>query len=720
MKELAGLWLFLLGVITGITCRRLLLETAAVDMLYYQLLRVPAPPLASAVLWWGLPGGVLLSFAGHLSGRTLALAKALAPLGLLGVLWFCYPAFWVLPAGIAVVGWSVLRLGSAGFFNLLKLPSISFRQTQWSTLLLYVAAVAWGFFMQYHCRETLFLLHSDWGEYFDGYFNIIYGESGKATGLLAVAGHWNPLPTVIMTLLLTAAPLPETLFAANALAVYSAVPLLYVLARKNNWTPGCALWAAAAGFLSPTLSNQCLSLFYGFHPIVFFIPLMIGFFIFRSSGNRRGMAAMFLLSLLVQETVMIFWAGYALTLLLKRQWRAGLILFAAMAVLFWVISQLAIPVLFGTAGYNQGFHFAELGSSPFEIVLSPLLRPGIFFGALFKVDNFYLLMTLLAPCFLLALRRPDILLAGGPLLCGLFLRNGNGGVNVVVQYALEAGLLVLIASILAGKDPAPGKWRRYLCRGSIGGGRRGWRRGLAAASIATLLLGHYAFAKAPWFGKYSFRPLWLLPSHSEVMNRLLAGLAPGETVAATQRPRAWLTGKCHTVDHRKLASANPECAVLFLGDKSASAEEIQSYRRELHANGYHPVFSQNSSGSQILLFRRNVEGVAPTFLRTISEPDFSGIGHELRSPLPGFAIRFLPIAQSSKWTFLIKPLDRQIFDVMITVTLDFKGQPRIWRGYYAHGVIPAALAAPDQVFILELPRDPDLGFPTSVTVTLTP
>ncbi|MGE4564998.1 MAG: DUF2079 domain-containing protein [Victivallaceae bacterium] len=720
MKEFAGLGLFLLGVITGLSARALLLETAAADMLYYQLLRVPASPLASTLLWWGLPGGALFWCAGYFCGRAKDLCKALAPLGLLLISGLAYPAFWVLPAGIVIAGWAVLRLGSAGFFNGLKLPAVPARTAVGVTALFYLIAVGWGFYTQYHCRETLFLLYNDWGQYFDCYYQWFH-RAERNYGLFLVSGlHWNPLPATLMILLMAAFPglEAETMFAVNALVVYSAIPLLYILARKNNWTPGCALWAAAAGFLSPTLSNQCLSLFYGYHPISFFIPLMIGFFIYKSVGNRRGMIVMFALSLLIQESVPVFWAGYALLLLFERQWRTGIALFAAMVVLFLVLSQQVIPFFEQYDYYPQQFQFAALGSTPLEVLLSPILRPAAFSAALFKPDNFYLLMVLIAPFFFLAPRRADLFLTVGPLLFAIFLQNGGGGVNIVRQYSLEAGVIVIIAAILGAKEKKPGILLCY-CAGSTGGGRRGWRRGLAAASIVTLLLGFYVFAKAPFIGKYSFEPLRQQRRHTDALKALITQLKPGETVATTRRTRGWLLGKCPTRYHLEL-DTNPECAILYLTDKSASEEELQTFRRELHNRGYQPVASRNSTGSQFVLFRRGIEAPALPFLKTIPGEAFDRIGIPLAANLPGFAIRFVPAAQSSEWTFLIKPLDRRVFDVMITVALDFKGQPQIWRGYYAHGVIPAALAPPDQVFILQLPRNLGLGFPSSVTVTLSP
>ncbi len=720
MKNIAGTGLFLLGVIAGIGCRMLLLETAAADMIYYQLLTAPAPPLASTLLCWGVPGGALLWFAGYFSRRPDALCKALAPLGLLLIPGFFFPAFWVLPTAIVIVGWALLRLGAGGFLNGLKLPAVSARQAAGVTACFYLAAVAWGFYTQYHCRETLFLLYNDWGHYFDYYYQLLQREPRHYGAFLVSGLHWNPLPATLMILLMAAFPglEAETIFTVNALTVYSAIPLFYILARKNHWTPGCALWAAAAGFLSPTLSNQCLSLFYGYHPISFFIPLLIGFFIFQSVGNRRGMVAMFAISLLIQESVPVFWAGYALLLLARRRWQLGIALFAAMVVLFMVLSQHVIPFFEQYDFYPQQFQFGSLGSSPIEVLLSPILRPAAFGAALFKSSNFYLLMVLIAPFFFLAPRRSDLFICVCPLLFAICLQSGGGGVNIVRQYTLEAGVIVIIASIMGAENLKPGKWYGW-CAGSTGGGARGWKRGLAAASIATILLGFYAFAKAPLIGKYSFEPLRQQRTHTEALNALTAQLKPGETVATTRRTRGWLLGKCPTRYHFEL-DAKPECALVYLTDTSASTEERQTFRRELRDRGYQPVASRNSAGSQFVLFRRGIQPPDLPFLQTIPGEAFDRIGVPLAANLPGFAIRFLPVTQSPEWTFLIKPLDRQVFDVMITVTLDFGGRPQIWRGYYAHGVIPAALAPPDQVFILKLPRNPELGIPTAVTVTLTP
>ena len=73
-----------------------------------------------------------------------------------------------------------------------------------------------------------------------------------------------------------------------------------------------------AAALSPVFGNLNLCIFYGFHPIYFAIPALLLFFIFRAGNNRPGMILCMFATMMMKETMMIFWTGYGLWLLTRR------------------------------------------------------------------------------------------------------------------------------------------------------------------------------------------------------------------------------------------------------------------------------------------------------------------------------------------------------------------------------------------------------------------
>ena len=197
--------------------------------------------------------------------------------------------------------------------------------------------VAWGWFLQSRAFDTMYFIWGDWNQYVEHYQKLL---SGEAPFLLwcAGAGHWNPLANVVMSGALRWCYAPDTIFFINALCIASSVPLGYWFSRKCGLPVGQSLLWLVFAALNPVLSNQYLAFIYGFHPVIFFVPVILGFFIAREYRNRWAMGIFFVLSLLVQETVCIFWAGYAFYLLFQKKFLRGTLLLLLMCGLFYFLS----------------------------------------------------------------------------------------------------------------------------------------------------------------------------------------------------------------------------------------------------------------------------------------------------------------------------------------------------------------------------------------------
>lgn len=125
------------------------------------------------------------------------------------------------------------------------------------------------------------------------------------------------------------------------------------------------------------VSNQPLSLFYGFHPVNLLPALFLLFFLFRERRQYAAAGAVMLLTLFVQETAAIFWFGCALYLAAGKQYRKAALLAGGMLLFFFLTIKFAIPAAVKTPGgtYTQMFHFSQLGSTPGEVLLPRCCAP---------------------------------------------------------------------------------------------------------------------------------------------------------------------------------------------------------------------------------------------------------------------------------------------------------------------------------------------------------
>ena len=384
--------------------RNLFFVIPKVDMLYHQV------QVNQSSFPWGwcftgfLPVFFLLLYKDRRKNLVRWSRAALPLLLLLPVVLFLGRSFFSLPLILLILGWTIFRFSCLYGKSLRKtfghscLPMNAEMTGPWLVFLLYAGAVCWGFYMQYHAFRSFFLCYSDWGIYADAYMKLAYA-GGSIGDWVSSGAHWNPGVNLLMAGLMKFCPLPEFIFLVNSSIIYSAAPLAYLLCRKKGLPQGYALFFAIAAILNPVYSNQSLSLFYGFHPINFMIPLLLCFFLFRETGKSVGMGIIFVLTLLVQETVFIFWIGYGIYLLFRKRWFSGAALIVISFSFFILIISVVLPRAIGTNFYPQTFLFERLGNTPSEIVLSPILRPKAFWEICFQWQNFAFLLTLLVPFF---------------------------------------------------------------------------------------------------------------------------------------------------------------------------------------------------------------------------------------------------------------------------------------------------------------------------------
>lgn len=263
----------LFSAIAGLTIQRYLFDLRSLDPVYGQLHFYPdtARPLPGyAGFICGLFLFTLLPLRrGNFSALT-AFNRSWLPLLLtIPLLAFKTAAFLPLLLILLCWSWSFYRLGRNTAADSSPSPAL-FPPPKNGVLpvcLLLAAGIVWSCYMQFHAYRALYLLYHDWGEYATDYLKLIREPDRSLIHYFVTGGHWNPLMTNVMTLALRVFPAPETIFFLNSLLIYSLVPLIYWFARTLKLPVATALFFALAVLLNPVVSNQSLSLFYGYHPI---------------------------------------------------------------------------------------------------------------------------------------------------------------------------------------------------------------------------------------------------------------------------------------------------------------------------------------------------------------------------------------------------------------------------------------------------------------------
>ena len=692
----------LFSAIAGLTIQRYLFDLRSLDPVYGQLHFYPdtARPL---------PGyaGLLCGFAlftvlplrhGNFSALA-AFNRSWLPLLLtLPLLAFKTAAFLPLLLILLCWSWSFYRLGRNAAAEPSPPPAL-FPPPKTGLLpvcLLLAAGVAWSCYMQFHAYRALYLLYHDWGEYATDYLKLIREPDRSLIHYFVTGGHWNPLMTNVMTLALRIFPAPETIFFLNSLLIYSLVPLIYWFARTLKLPVATALFFALAVLLNPVVSNQSLSLFYGYHPINALPSLLTLFFISKKRGNRAGMLLFFLLTLLVQETVTVLWFGYALLLIAQKRWKSGLILAAGMVLLFLLLSKFVIPAAAETTAYTQMFHYHQLGDSIREVLLSPFLRPRVFWSTLFALNNFDFLLCLTLPFFFLLLTRPLLLLPTLPLLAGVCLQSTRDVQNVVLQYGVDLNIILILAAMCNCARLFKMNSRRHLC-------------GALAAALFCVPALYFFTGKAPKYGKYSFEPIAQLPEAGKVVNFLKSHMPPGSPVQASARIRSQLV-----FDYRSRKLGSPfvpgEYLLVDLFDGCMSRRELEEIRFRIASDPrIRPVTFAHWYNHHYALFKVENEIQKPAelpFLRQMPPEEFGTRGLPVPIDSPAFSARLDTTRQGK---FLRIRLDSPIgHDVDLHIYHGNSHQEIT----FAHGLRPAYRCPAGTVFLVPLPQLHDADIPT--------
>jgi len=221
-------------------------------------------------------------------------------------------------------------------------------------------------------------------------------------GILPFAPLWPLWPDVKLTIVL------------QIVAVFGAAVPLSIIGKRAFGDQRSASLLVLAWVLYPSTSQFVYSASYGFRwgnmcLLFYFIALACWV-----TGHRGWALFVAIWAILIKEEAAIVVGMFGLYLaVFERRRVVGLALAAFAFGYFLMATSVLIPAVSGHR-YPQARFFHILGATNWQILLSPLMKPRVFWGNVFEPSSLYFGAALLAPLLFLPVRKPSVLFIGAP------------------------------------------------------------------------------------------------------------------------------------------------------------------------------------------------------------------------------------------------------------------------------------------------------------------
>lgn len=231
--------------------------------------------------------------------------------------------------------------------------------------------------------------------------------------------HFNPGLTLLIPIW-GACPYAGTMFLIQSVCLAGSALLIFAIARAHGCPGLVSLVWSLAWLAIPSIGQMNLAYTYGWHPITLAIPCLLASYWCLVRDRGYWAITFAILGCTFEEGVIAAIGCYAAANLLRvlmearsptsvdsssdqKCSRIGTVRTWGIVLIVAVVS-FALVYRFSGLAQFQTARFARLGSGPFEILLSPVLKPGVFMELLFRERNLAFLSFLLVP-FLIGVSR---------------------------------------------------------------------------------------------------------------------------------------------------------------------------------------------------------------------------------------------------------------------------------------------------------------------------
>lgn len=584
--------------VTGAATARVCFDVDVTDMVYFRVRAPKTPELIPLLGFIALFELLLLRF------NPRRLLEIFAPFVLVLPFLPFSPSVNLLAAYAVSAGLTIYRAALVGAFDGNNARRFTGRLPLlfWPLTALFCAL---GVLASKLAYDRLFLAMSDWGIYTAIAWNTFHGELLHGTWPAPdfSAGHFMPGFFFPMSIVIGVLPSVFTVFCCGALALWGSAILVYFFARKQNFPRPYAAAFGILWLLYPSVSNLNYTLFYGINAIVSFLPVFFGFYLLRSQKHNKLAFLVFLFSLTIKETVGIFWLGWGIVLFCEGRRREGS-LYGAIGALYFLFAVKVLIPYFSKTDYIFYSQFEQLGGGMTDILLSPFVRPGEFWGQMLRIKNLQFLVLLLLPVFPGALNRPWLLGASALLLGFNFVRGSAEIVNLAMQYQVETIAMFTVAAVLGiRRVKASGRLPRLLAYHLEGAKKRNTRLAMTAGTLGCAFFSHLFFAET-FYGKNNLGKIDGFADAQKEIAELKAIIPPGVKISACQKLAPHFLFRNTLYGELRQEG---EFVLSLLGDDPLSVS-LEQHRKNLKNPALTPIWSRRlEDGRTLLLFRRGAD-----------------------------------------------------------------------------------------------------------------
>jgi len=333
---------------------------------------------------------------------------------------------------------------------------------------------SWWFSQSMYYHQSFMLGFNDFGHFLQRVANTASGRGWlvESPVLPVFWDHFNP-GLIALVPLWKLYPYPSLIFGLQAVSLAGSALLVFAMARRLTHSNLSATVMGLAWLVQPVVGQMNLAYTYGWHPITFAIPLLLAALVAIIARRYAWAVIATLAAMTLEEGVFVIVALFSATAMLltflqrsERTWKnsdakkSDAAILGNVSTRVWCVVLLVSTISFwlvyrysGLAEFQTG-RFSALGSTPFEILLSPVLRPLLFWGQLLQLDNVIFLAALLLPCGIGGLVRgwrwmlPTLLPLGV-----LLVWNHRPAHSLAFQYSSILLPLFWLASIVGSSKP---------------------------------------------------------------------------------------------------------------------------------------------------------------------------------------------------------------------------------------------------------------------------